>query len=543
MCSDRSKTIGELLDIFDMDDMDGMDDMDDMDDIEEKDWYYRGNLMTRARSEYLNDLPPFIQENMDCRKGYSIRAFRKSGSYPRPRAWRRELTCRQWDNHGMHSFWTYTDKGVRSIVKAFQHSLTEVAFYKWMGVAATTNPWDQWGWKPILYLPRLSLEFETAFNHLEEFLQVPKAPKGPYKTKKGAEDELEIAQADAVKHEPLEEIVQAAGGGSGNEGHVEAFLPTNKTDDSDEEPLIRSSQRQQADTLVPTQVRPSPFQCSGASATHRSPCFLSPNPAGSLSSPTPTRVNPSTPASVLGVYSAGVETALDGTFLSSSTSAQDQDVTNCLLHERVSAPTAYSVIHDTASKEHPVPALNTENSPFEGVSGPRNTSLSLPAVPAAPTARDDQNNFQPTSMTPGMLNHTTFHIALSSNTFGAVPVKLSSSPTIALFYASIAASWNISEAEIEAISVQFGWLPGTEALVVKREVPDSYGELLEMVEEAPCWADGWMGRRKCSVKVMVHMKEAPVRSHKQKRKDREEEEEDKEDDDSVGLRRRVIKLE
>lgn len=499
--------------------------------------------MTRARSEYLDDLPPFIQENMGCPKGHSIKAFRKSGSYSKPQAWRRELTCRQWDNHGMHSFWTYTSKGARSIVKAFQHSLSEVAFYEWMGGAATTNPWNEWGRMPILYLPRLSLEFETAFGHLEEFLQVPKKPKGPYKTKKGAENELEIAQADALLHEPLEEMVHAAGGGSVDEGHVEASLPAIKTDDSDEEPLPRSLQRQQADTLVPAQVRPSPFQCSGAGATHRSPYSFSSNPAGSLSSPTPTRMTSSTPASALGVYSAGVETALDGTFLSSGTSAQDQDVTNHLLHERVLLPTAYSVIHNTAPEEDPVPALNVEKSPFEGVSGPQNTSSSLPAVPAASTTRNGQDNFQPTSMTPGMLNQTTFHISLSTNTFGAVPVKLSSCPTIALFYASIAASWNISEAEIEAISVQFGWLHGTEALVVKREVPDSYGELLEMVEEAPCWADGWMGRRKCSVKVMVYVKEAPVRSQQRKRKEREEEKEDEEDDESVGPRRRVIKLE
>jgi len=495
--------------------------------------------MARARSECVKDLPPFTQENMDCCRGYSIKAFRKPESYSGPRVRRRELTCRQWDNHGIHRFWTYTDRGEMSIVKAFHHSLSEIAFYEWIGRAANAKPWNKWGRMPILYLPRLSVEFETAFDHLEAFLPVPKKSKGPYTTKERAESQLKTTQAEAVVHEPLDETVQAVGGGTEDKGYVEASLSAIKTNGSDEESLLLSLHRQQADTLVPAQIRPSPFHCSGTGVTCQSSYAFSPSPADSLSSPTSTRMTP-TPASGLGVHSARIETAIDGIFLSSSTSAQDQDVTNLLSHERVSAPTAHTIIHDTVPDGHPVPALNAEDSPFEGVSGTPNTSSSLPAVPAASITRDGQNMFQPASLTPVMMNHTTFHISLSTNTFGAVPVKLSSCPTIALFYASIAASWNISEAETEAISVQFDWLNGSEALVVKREVPDSYAELLEMIEEAPCWADGWMGRRKCSVKVMVHMKEVSVRSERQKRKDREV---DAKDDEGVGRRRRVIKLE
>lgn len=142
-----------------------------------------------------------------------------------------------------------------------------------------------------------------------------------------------------------------------------------------------------------------------------------------------------------------------------------------------------------------------------------------------------------TTFPPIMLSHTTFRISLSTNTFGAVPVKLSSCRTIMEFYSSIAASWSIAEDDIEAICVQIGSQTGADALVVKREVPDSYAELLEAIEEEDCWSNDWTGKKKCSVKVIVHVKDVPPRSEKRKRKDRDEGEE------RNGRASQIIKLE
>ena len=105
-----------------------------------------------------------------------------------------------------------------------------------------------------------------------------------------------------------------------------------------------------------------------------------------------------------------------------------------------------------------------------------------------------------------MLNQTTLHVSLSINMFGAIPIRLSSCPNMNLFYAKVTASWGITEADIEAVSVCFDWLPGVEPMVIKKEIEDSYLALLEVVEEAPCWTEGAPGKKKCSLRVTLHMR-------------------------------------
>ena len=46
------------------------------------------------------------------------------------------------------------------------------------------------------------------------------------------------------------------------------------------------------------------------------------------------------------------------------------------------------------------------------------------------------------------------------------------------------------EEDVAGFEIRFDWLHrGEQVLIVKRKVEDSFAELLEVVDEAPCWGD------------------------------------------------------
>lgn len=505
-------------------------------------WSYRGQVMIQARNDYAAELPPFIQENMACPKGHKIKVFRVSGNLDKLGAWRRELSCRQWDNHGTHKFWTYTKDGERLIVKAFSYSPTEVAFYEWIGAAGGEELWNQWEHIPGLYLSYHAPGFNKAFRHLEEFPQLPKRSRRPYQAKRRAENQPPAVEDDGPAQRRCEELERTAGHGRKPRHLVEAEVaigqravcPAIKRDESDEEPLLHTLQRLQGSASSPPQSQSMPPGVQVAGAAYLSPYSSMQTPADSLAAHTSVGRTPFTPSSTPGV-SSGTSNAVD-CYLSSYTLPQDQARVNDQLRIVDSSAAKGPAIPHQASNERPGPANAVEGSPPGGNSA-RAKDLPLPQASPPTATSETPESAQTPGIAQAILDHTTFYISLSSNAFGAVPVKLSSCPTIGLFYASIAASWDISEVNIEAVSVRLAGQTDTDALVVKREVPDSYLELLEVIEDAHCWANEQARRKKCHVKITVHMKETTSGSGQRKRKERAGSEEL---DERGG---RVIKLE
>ncbi|MCJ1382436.1 hypothetical protein MMC17_005549 [Xylographa soralifera] len=117
-------------------------------------------------------------------------------------------------------------------------------------------------------------------------------------------------------------------------------------------------------------------------------------------------------------------------------------------------------------------------------------------------------NSAPTPLLPyHILTRTVLRVSSSASSRGAVPIYLSSCPTMALFYAKIVASWRIKEHQIEDVIVTFGWLKDSMPMVVRKEIDDSFEMLLETIQDAPCWTTEGNGRKRCEVKVIIHLKE------------------------------------
>ncbi|MCJ1416322.1 hypothetical protein MMC32_002657 [Xylographa parallela] len=166
---------------------------------------------------------------------------------------------------------------------------------------------------------------------------------------------------------------------------------------------------------------------------------------------------------------------------------RDTDITiNAPPHDFAEAALQSSSVNDLAPSTHNFHnALST-------------TSSSQPLAPFGSL---------PTSSLPhDILTQTVLHISSSSSSRGAVPIYLSSCPTMALFYAKIAASWRIEEYQIEDVIVTFDWLRDSTPMVIREEIDDSFEMFLETIREAPCWTTEGIGRKRCEVKVMVHLK-------------------------------------
>ncbi|MCJ1285915.1 hypothetical protein MMC26_005257 [Xylographa opegraphella] len=133
-------------------------------------------------------------------------------------------------------------------------------------------------------------------------------------------------------------------------------------------------------------------------------------------------------------------------------------------------------------------------------------------LPKVPSTTSSSQPFSPLSSGPTsslprhILTQTVLHISSSTSSRGAVPVYLCSCPTMALFYAKIAASWRIEELQIEDVIVTFDWLKDSTPMLVRKEIDDSFEMLLETIQDAPCWNTEGNGRKRCEVKVMVHLK-------------------------------------
>ncbi|MCJ1404553.1 hypothetical protein MMC11_007779 [Xylographa trunciseda] len=157
---------------------------------------------------------------------------------------------------------------------------------------------------------------------------------------------------------------------------------------------------------------------------------------------------------------------------------------------------------DTPSSDGPYQSRRISNLSLFTETFPDTVTASLPtqslvSVDPAPTP----------SIPSHILSQTVLHISSSASSRGAVPIYLSSCPTMDLFYAKILASWRIREDQVEDVTVTFGWLKDSTPMVVRKEIEDSFELLLEMIQDAPCWTAEGDGRKRCEVMVMVHLKE------------------------------------
>lgn len=111
-------------------------------------------------------------------------------------------------------------------------------------------------------------------------------------------------------------------------------------------------------------------------------------------------------------------------------------------------------------------------------------------------------------LTREQLSSTTLHISLSSNNYGAVPVKLNACPTIDTFFQIVLSAWELENqaSHVAALSIIFKWLTGEEPMVVTRVVPSSFETMLDIIAEAPCWENAETKKR-CDVKVKIIMKQ------------------------------------
>ncbi|MCJ1368342.1 hypothetical protein MMC16_007484 [Acarospora aff. strigata] len=105
-------------------------------------------------------------------------------------------------------------------------------------------------------------------------------------------------------------------------------------------------------------------------------------------------------------------------------------------------------------------------------------------------------------------SHTTLHISLSTNDYGAVPIYLRSCMTIETFFASMLSAWGLEgkDSEVAAVTVKFDWLKEEGPMIVRREVSDSFQKMLETINEAQVWKDRSVERRRCDVRVKIILK-------------------------------------
>jgi hypothetical protein len=103
------------------------------------------------------------------------------------------------------------------------------------------------------------------------------------------------------------------------------------------------------------------------------------------------------------------------------------------------------------------------------------------------------------------LNGTHLYVSVSTNDYGPVPVRLRSCQKIGAFFSMVLRAWDLEEreAEIEAITVSFGWKSDEKTFVVKKNVPDSFDTMLKVINEAPCWDE--VGDVNCNVDVRIIM--------------------------------------
>ena len=100
-------------------------------------------------------------------------------------------------------------------------------------------------------------------------------------------------------------------------------------------------------------------------------------------------------------------------------------------------------------------------------------------------------------------SHTTLHISLSTNDYGAVPVYLSSCLSDT-FFQTILNAWGLDSEkdDVAAVTVSFDWL-SQGSFVLRQGIKDSWLKVLEVVDDAPVWENG---KGKCDVRVRIIIK-------------------------------------
>lgn len=102
---------------------------------------------------------------------------------------------------------------------------------------------------------------------------------------------------------------------------------------------------------------------------------------------------------------------------------------------------------------------------------------------------------------------TTLQVYLSTG-MRFVPVKLRSCMTVSTFFSTILAACDLEnqEGQVAGVTAHFEWLQDRDAMVIKKGIPDSFAEFLEVVDEAPCWSSG-AKRVRCYVTIAVSLKD------------------------------------
>ncbi|MCJ1395234.1 hypothetical protein MMC18_008117 [Xylographa bjoerkii] len=97
--------------------------------------------------------------------------------------------------------------------------------------------------------------------------------------------------------------------------------------------------------------------------------------------------------------------------------------------------------------------------------------------------------------------NTTLHVSLDTAS-SFVPIKLRSCMTISSFFDMVLSACDLEDQghTISGVEVQYEWIPNMR-MMIKRKIPDSFAEMLEIVDEAPCWKENGIGR--CWVKIRV----------------------------------------
>ncbi|MCJ1382438.1 hypothetical protein MMC17_005551 [Xylographa soralifera] len=97
--------------------------------------------------------------------------------------------------------------------------------------------------------------------------------------------------------------------------------------------------------------------------------------------------------------------------------------------------------------------------------------------------------------------NTTLQVSLATDT-SFVPIKLRSCTTISTFFDMVLAACDLEDQEhtIMGAEVRYAWIPNMR-MMIKRKIPDSFAEMLEIVDEAPCWKEEGGGR--CWVEIRV----------------------------------------
>ncbi|MCJ1285916.1 hypothetical protein MMC26_005258 [Xylographa opegraphella] len=97
--------------------------------------------------------------------------------------------------------------------------------------------------------------------------------------------------------------------------------------------------------------------------------------------------------------------------------------------------------------------------------------------------------------------NTTLQVSLGTDS-PFVPIRFRFCMTISSFFDMVLAACDLEDQEhtMTGVEVQYEWLPNMR-MMIKQKIPDSFAEMLEIVDHAPCWKQAGGGR--CWVEMRV----------------------------------------